>query len=48
LIKLYEEQRRLTSDPKEKRRAEREITNLRQQLAEYEAEARKLGCEQAI
>ncbi|MCL4298982.1 MAG: AAA-like domain-containing protein [Anaerolineae bacterium] len=48
LIKLYEEQRRLTSDPKEKRRAEREIANLRQQLAEYEAEARKLGCEQAI
>lgn len=45
LIKLYEEQRRLTSDPKEKRRTEREITDLRQQLTEYEAEARKLGCE---
>jgi hypothetical protein len=44
LIKGYEDQRRLADDPKVKRRAEREITDLRQQLAEYEAEARELGC----
>ncbi len=46
LIKLYEEQRRLASDPKEKLRAKREIEDLRRQLGEYEAEARKLGCEE--
>jgi hypothetical protein len=44
LIKGYEDQRRLADDPKVKRRAEREIADLRQQLAEYEAEARELGC----
>jgi hypothetical protein len=46
LIKLYEEQRRLASDPKIQKRAEREIADLRRQLAEYEAEVRKLGCEE--
>jgi hypothetical protein len=46
LIKLYEEQCRLAGDPKEKRRAEREIEDLRQQVAEYEAEARRLSCEE--
>jgi len=45
LIKLYEEQRRLSSDPKEKRRAEREIVDLREQLSGYETEARALGCD---
>jgi hypothetical protein len=45
LIKQYEEKRRLTSDPKVKRQAEREISSLREQLSEYEAEARELGCE---
>jgi hypothetical protein len=45
LIKQYEDQRRLTDDPKAKRRAEREIADLRRQLAAYEAEARDLGCE---
>lgn len=48
LIKLYEEQRRLAGDPKEKRRAEREIQDLRQQAAEYKAEARRLGCEEVV
>ena len=46
LIKLYEEQRRLAGDPKTQKRAEREIADLRRQLAEYEAEVRKLGCEE--
>jgi hypothetical protein len=46
LIKGYEDQRRLADDPKIKRRAEREITELRNQLAAYEAEARELGCEE--
>lgn len=45
LIKDYEDQRRLANDPKAKRRAEKEIEDLRQQLSEYEAEARRLGCE---
>jgi hypothetical protein len=45
LIKEYEDRRRLADDPKVKRRAEREIADLRQQLTEYEAEARELGCE---
>lgn len=45
LIKLYEERRRLSGDPKEKRRTEQEITDLRQQLAAYEVEARQLGCQ---
>jgi hypothetical protein len=44
LIKQYEDQRRLASDPKEKQRAEREIADLRTQLATYEAEYDKLGC----
>lgn len=44
LIKKYEEQRRLASDPKGKRRAEREMADLRTQLATYEAEQRALGC----
>ena len=44
LIKLYEEKRRLSSDPKEKTRAEREIADLREQLLAYETEARELGC----
>jgi len=46
LINQYENQRRLADDPKVKRRAEREIADLRQQLTEYEAEARELGCEE--
>ena len=44
LIKEYEDQRRLTDDPKVKRRADREIADLRSQLAAYEAEQRELGC----
>jgi hypothetical protein len=43
LIKQYEDQHRLADDPKFKRRAEREITDLRAQLVAYEAEYRKLG-----
>jgi RecA/RadA recombinase len=46
LVKQYEDQRRLADDPKAKRRAEREITDLRSQLAAYEAEYRELGCQQ--
>ncbi len=46
LIKQYEDQRRLADDPKAKRRAEREIADLRTQLAAYEAEHRELGCKQ--
>jgi len=46
LIKQYEDQRRLADDPKAKRRAEREIADLRSQLAKYEAEYRDLGCQQ--
>jgi len=46
LIKQYEEQRLLAGDPKTKRRAEREITDLRAQLAAHEAEYRERGCEQ--
>jgi hypothetical protein len=45
LIKQYEDQRRLADDPKVKRRAEREIADLRSQLAAYQAEYRELGCE---
>ena len=45
LLKAFEDQRRLSSDPKEKRRADREIAELRQQLAAYEAEFKALGCE---
>jgi hypothetical protein len=45
LLKLYEEQRRLAGDPREKRRAEREIADLREQLSASQAEARELGCE---
>lgn len=46
LIKQYEDQRRLADDPKAKRRTEREIADLRQQLTEYEEGYRALGCEQ--
>ena len=46
LIKQYEDQCRLTGYPNEKRRAEREITDLRAQLSAYQAEARELGCNQ--
>ncbi|HID64297.1 MAG TPA: DUF4062 domain-containing protein [Anaerolineae bacterium] len=46
LIKQYEDQRRLADSPKVKRRAEREIADLRSQLAKYEAEYRDLGCQQ--
>ena len=46
LIKQYEDQRRLADDPKAKRRAEREIADLRAQLAEHEAEYQQLGCDQ--
>lgn len=45
LIKQYEDQRRLADDPKAKRRAEREIKELRRQLQEYETERRTLACE---
>ncbi len=45
LIKGYEDQRRLAEDLKAKRRAEREIADLRRQLVKYEAEARQLGCD---
>jgi nucleoside phosphorylase len=44
LIKQYDEQRLLADDPKVKLRAEREITDLRVQLAAYEREQRELGC----
>lgn len=44
LLRQYEEQRRLSDSPKERRRAEREITDLRAQLAGYEREQRELGC----
>lgn len=45
LIKEYENQRRLADDPKTQPRAEREIAELRAQLAMYEAEYWELGCE---
>jgi len=45
LIKQYEDQRRLTDDPKAKRRAEQEIAHLRAQLVEYEAEYQQLSCD---
>ena len=45
LIKQYEDQCRLADDPKAKRRAEREIADLRAQLDGYETERRRLGCE---
>jgi hypothetical protein len=45
LITQYEEQRRLTDDPRTKRRAEREIVDLKRQLSGYQAEARELGCD---
>lgn len=44
LINEYENQRRLTDDPKAKRRVEEEIADLRAQLAAYEAEYRELDC----
>lgn len=44
LLRELEEQRRLSSDPKEKRRAERDIREQKQLLAEYQAEAKALGC----
>jgi len=44
LIKQYEKQRRLSSDPKEQRRAEREIAELQGQLSAYRIEAHELGC----
>jgi RecA/RadA recombinase len=44
LIKEYEDQRRLAEDPKAKRRTEREIADLRGQLAKYEAEYQELDC----
>jgi hypothetical protein len=44
LIKQYEEQRRLSSDPREQRRTKRKIADLRAQLAGYEREQRELGC----
>lgn len=46
LIKEYEDQRRLADDPKAKRHADREIADLRAQLAAHEAEYQKLGCGQ--
>jgi hypothetical protein len=45
LIKEYEEQRRLADDPKARRRAERELADLRAQLAAYQAERQELNCE---
>ena len=45
LLKRYEERRRLEDDPRAVRRAERNITDLREELAEYQEEARRLGCE---
>jgi hypothetical protein len=44
LVKEYEDQRRLADDPKVKRRAERQIADLRSQLAAYQAEYCELGC----
>lgn len=44
LIKQYEDQRRLASDPKEKQRAEREIADMQKLLATYKAEYEELGC----
>lgn len=46
LIKEYEDQRRLADDPKVKHRAEREIADLRTQLAQYEQAHRELDCEE--
>jgi nucleoside phosphorylase len=45
LIKQYDEQRRLSNDPREQQRAERSIADLRTQLAAYEREQRELGCD---
>jgi len=42
LIKEYEEKRRLSDDPKEQRDCEREIADLRQLLARYQAELDEL------
>lgn len=44
LIKQYEEERRLAADPRARRRAERQIADLRNELARYEAEACELDC----
>jgi len=43
LLREYEEQRRLTNDPKTRRSAEKEIQRLRTDLARYRAELRDLG-----
>jgi hypothetical protein len=43
LIEQYETRRRLADDPKTRRRAAREIADLRAQLAAYEAEYRELN-----
>ena len=43
-IKKYEDQHRLAADPKATRHAEREIADMRSQLAAYEAEYRELDC----
>ncbi|MBC8446711.1 MAG: hypothetical protein H8D78_03085 [Chloroflexi bacterium] len=45
LIKQYENQRRLSSDPKEKKRCEQEIADLRNQLSDYQTEYTDLGCD---
>ena len=44
LLRDYEEQRRLTNDPKTRRSADKEIERLKADLARYQAEYRDLGC----
>jgi hypothetical protein len=48
LIKEYEELRRLSSEPKETRRATREIEDLRQQLEKFKDEMKDEGCEEIV
>jgi nucleoside phosphorylase len=45
LIKQYDDERRLTDDPKARLRAERSIADLRVQLDGYQREQRELGCD---
>ena len=45
LIKQYEDQQRLTNDPKTKARAALEIADLRELMVQYETEYQALGCE---
>ena len=44
LLKEYEDMQRLTSDPRDRRRAATQIERLKTDLARYRAEYRELGC----